>query len=398
MRRLTLNYLRTESGSGLILVGAAVLAIVAANSQYGDAYFALVATPIPVRIGGFVETLSLAGWVTGGLMAIFFLVLGMELKFELLRGELSNPRRLALPALAALGGAVAPALIYLGLNQAPGGMTHGWPIASATDVAFALAVLALAGPRLPHSLRVLLMSVAIADDLAVVSLTAVLDAGRIHWPMLAGALAVLALLAMLSRWRRAPFVFYAAGFVMVWAFVLKSGLNTSLAGVACAFAVPIGTRRPGQESLLKYFMDSLHPYVAFAVLPLFAFTAAGFSLGDISPAQLVAPVPIAIVLALWLGKPLGVFGLSILTMTLKIARRPTGALWVEILGVAMLCGVGLTVSLFLSGVTLGGGPAQGQAAVRLAIVAGSALSALSGAALLAWAQARRVELGEEDLG
>jgi NhaA family Na+:H+ antiporter len=398
MRRPTLNYLKTESGSGLILIGVAALAIIVANSSYGGDYFAFIAAPIPVRIDSFVETLSVAGWVKTGLMPIFFMVLGMQIKFELLRGELSNPRRLALPALAALGGLIVPALIFIGLNQGPGGAPHAWPVGDATDVAFALAVLALVGPRLPHSLRVLLMSVAIADDLADVGLTAVLQPGRIDWPMLAGAVAVLGVLSVLSRWRRAPFLFYAAGFVLVWGFVLKSGLNTSVAVVASAFTVPIGTHRPGQDSMLKYFMDSLHPYVAFAVLPLFAFTAAGFSLRDIAPTELLAPVPLGVVLALWLGKPLGVFGFSALTIAVRVARRPTGAALAEILGVAMLCGVGLTVSLFFLGATLGGGPARGEAAVRLAVAMGSGLSAIGGAALLDRAARRRTARGEDVIG
>ena len=395
VRRPTLNYLKTESGAGLILIGAAALAVVIANSAYAPRYFALVAAPIPVRVDSFVETLSLAGWVKTALMPIFFLVLGMQIKFELLRGELSNLRRLALPAIAALGGLAVPALIFLGLNLGPAGAPRGWPVAGATDVAFALAVLALAGPRLPASLRVLLMGVAIADDLADVAVAAALQAGRVDWPTLAGAAGVLTALALLSRWRRAPFLFYAAGFVLVWGFVLKSGVDTAVAGVLCAFTVPVGTRRPGQESMLKYFMDSLHPYVAFGVLPLFAFTAAGFSLRDVGVGDLLAPLPLGIALALWLGKPLGVFGFTALTVSLRIARRPTGATLAEALGVSALCGAGLTVSYFFVGMTDGGGSARGEAAVRLAVMAASVLAAIGGAAVLDVAQRRRTALGED---
>jgi NhaA family Na+:H+ antiporter len=395
MRRPTLKYLKTESGSGLILVGAAALAIVIANSAYGGRYFAFIAAPIPVRIDSFVETLSVAGWVRAGLMPIFFMVLGMQIKFELLRGELSNHRRLALPALAALGGLAGPAAVFVGVSQATGGSAHAWPVGEATDVAFALAVLALAGPRLPSSLRVLLMSVALADDLADVGLTAALQAGRIDGPMLAGAAGVLAALALLSRWRKAPFLFYAAGFVLVWGFTLKSGVNTSVAGVLSAFTVPIGSRRLGQESMLKYFMDSLHPYVAFGVLPLFAFTAAGFSLRDISPGDLLAPAPLAIALALWIGKPLGVFGFTALASALKVARRPTGASLAEVAGVALLCGAGLTVSYFLVGLTGDGGPARGEAAVRLAVTAASVLSAIGGAAILDASQRARTARNDD---
>ncbi|MBV9993666.1 MAG: Na+/H+ antiporter NhaA [Caulobacteraceae bacterium] len=393
MRRLTLNYLKTESGAGLLLLAAAALAVVIANSPDGDRYFAFAAAPIPVRIGAFAETLSLAGWVKTALMPVFFLVLGMQIKFELLRGELSNPRRLALPAAAALGGLVVPAVVFLAVNRSAGA-PGVWPAAGATDLGVALAVLALVGPALPSSLRVLLMGVALADDLVALAVGAAFSADRLNWGMLAGAGVVLAALALLSRWRRAPFLFYAAGFVLVWGFVLKSGLDVSLAGVAAAFTAPIGMRRPGHESTLKYFMDSLHPYVAFAVLPLFVFTAAGCSLRDVSLADLTKPVPLGLVLALWTGKPLGVFGFSWLATVLKLARRPTGAAWAELLGVAMLCGVGLTVSLFLVALTPGPGGRE-QAAVRLAILAGSVLSAASGAALLSWAQGRRTTWGED---
>ena len=265
----------------------------------------------------------------------------------------------------------------------------------ATDVAFALAVLALVGPRLPASLRVLLMSVALADDLADVGLATVLQPGRIDWPMLAGAAGVLAALALLSRWRKAPFLFYAAGFVLVWGFTLKSGVNTSVAGVLSAFTVPIGTRRLGQESMLKYFMDSLHPYVAFGVLPLFAFTAAGFSLRDISVGDVLTPLPLGVALALWIGKPLGVFGFTALTAALKIARRPTGASLAEVLGVGLLCGAGLTVSYFFVGMTGDGGAARAEAAVRLAVAAASLLSAIGGAAILDGAQRARTARSDD---
>jgi NhaA family Na+:H+ antiporter len=395
MRRPTLNYLKTESGSGLILIGAAALAVVIANSHYAPRYFAFIAAPLPVRIDSFVETLSLAGWVRTALMPIFFMVLGMQIKFELLRGELSNHRRLALPALAALGGLVGPAAVFIGVNLAMGGSLHAWPVGEATDVAFALAVLALVGPRLPASLRVLLMSVALADDLADVGLATVLQPGRIDWPMLAGAAGVLAALALLSRWRKAPFLFYAAGFVLVWGFTLKSGVNTSVAGVLSAFTVPIGTRRLGQESMLKYFMDSLHPYVAFGVLPLFAFTAAGFSLRDISVGDVLTPLPLGVALALWIGKPLGVFGFTALTAGLKIARRPTGASLAEVLGVGLLCGAGLTVSYFFVGMTGDGGAARAEAAVRLAVAAASLLSAIGGAAILDGAQRARTARSDD---
>ena len=377
MQRLTLDYLRTESGAGLILVGAAALAIAWANSPWAASYFGLIATPLPVRIGAFAETMSLAGWVRTGLMAVVFLVLGMGLKFELTRGELVGPRRFALPALAALGGLIGPALTYLALNLGPGGAPAGWTAACATDSAAALALLGLLAPRLPPSLRVLLMSLALADNLTASVIAAILAPGELRLRMLVGALSVLALLALLSRWRRAPFLFYAAGMVLIWAFTLKSGLDAALAGAASALTVPVGARRAGQESTLKYFMESLHPYVAFAILPLFAFTAAGVSLTSLGPGELLAPASLGLVLALALGKPLGVMGVASLGMALKLARRPSGATWLEMAAVAQLSGVGLSLSYFIAGMTREAAP-QADPAVRAAIVIASAIAGLSG--------------------
>jgi NhaA family Na+:H+ antiporter len=378
MRRLTLAYLRTESGAGLLLPVAAVAAISLATSGYAAPYREFLAAPIVARLGDFTETMSVAGWARALLMPVVFLVLGMELKFELLRGELSNPRRRALPALAALGGLAAPAAVFLAVALGWGGAPQGWTIGCATDGAAALAALTLAGPRLPNALRVLLICVALIDNIAAMLAASALDAGALHIPMLLGAGAALAALALVSRWRRAPFLFYALGFVVVWGFTLKSGLDPALAGVACAFTVPVGARRLGQESVLKYFMDSLHPYVAFVVLPFFVFTAAGFSLHHFHLRDLAAPAPAAVMLALALGKPLGVFGASAAAISLKAARRPTGATWRELLGVAALCGVGFTVSYFIAA-----SPGQmSPPTIRAAILIGSAVAATAGVWLL----------------
>lgn len=388
MRRLTLSYLRTEAGAGLVLPVAAVAAIGLATSGYAAHYRALVGAVIPAQVGGFAASLSLAAWVRALLMPLFFLVLGMELKFELLRGELSNPRRLALPALGALGGFVVPAIVAWTID---GGGPQSWASAAATDGASALALLSLVAPRLSPSLRVLLMAVAIADGLAAVIVTALLAAPPPDWQMLLGAAAVLAILALLSRWRRAPFLFYAAGFVLVWGFTLKSGLDPSLAGIACAIAVPIGARRPNQDSMLKYFMDSLHPYVAFGVMPLFVFTAAGFSLHHFHLRDLAARAPMAMMAGLALGKPAGVLAACAGGVALKVARRPTGTTWREIAGVACLTGVGFTISYFVAGM----GKDEPSAAVRASILIGSAAAALAGGWLLgraapetSWASAR----------
>ncbi len=384
-RRPTLDFLRTEAGAGALLVIASGLAAIAANSAVAPDYFAFINAEIPVRIGAFAQTLSVADWVKDGLMAVFFLVIGMEIKFEVLRGELSSPRRLAFPLLAAAGGMIAPALIYLALNQGPAGSPRGWPVATATDIAFALAGLALVAKRLPPSLRVFLLTLAIADDLGAVAIIALVFTRAPHWISLGGAAAALAGLILLSRWKRAPFAFYGAGFLLLWFFTLQAGVSTSLAGVLAAFTVPIGSRKAGQESTLKTFMDGLHPYVAYAILPLFAFTAAGFSLNGMTWARVTSPVMLGIVAGLVIGKPLGVFGFAAAAAGARLGRRPSGVTWLQLLGVAMICGAGFTMSLFLGGLALPASDAPAAAQLRLAVVLASVMSVLVGASFLSMA-------------
>ena len=395
-RRLTLDFLKTESGAGLVLAGAAVLAVAMANSPWAWRYFAFIDMPIPVQLGGFSESRTLLAWVGDALMPVFFLVLGMQIKFEVLRGELASPRRLGLPIAAAVGGLVVPAAIFAALGLGAEGALRGLATPMASDIACALAVLAVAAPRMPAALRIFLLTVTMADTLGAVAIGAVLTTPHIYPRALAGAGVTLALVAVLGWWRRAPFLFYAVGFVLIWSFTLESGLSTSLAGMACGLTVPVGARRVGQESTLTYFMDSLHPYVAFGVLPLFAFAAAGFAFTGHAPDRLLGAMPIAVALAMAVGKPLGVFGFALLAATFKIGRRPTGVTWIELAGAAMLCGVGFTVSLFIGALAFGDLPLA-QAQVRLAVIIGSLVSALMGGSLLAWAQARRTARGEDDL-
>ena len=388
-RRITLDFLKTEAASGMILAGAALAAILLANSPWSQHYFGFIAHPLTIQIGAFDETHSVMDWVKEGLMAIFFFVVGMEIKYEILRGELSNPRRLALPVLAAIGGMVIPAGVYLAFNLGPGGSPQGWPTPTATDIAFALAALAIVGKKLPPSLRVFLLTLAIADDLGAVALIAILFTAKLNLLALGGAVSTLAMMFLLGRWKNAPYFFYACCFALIWAFTLKSGINTSLAGVAAAMTVPIDPRRPGQAGVLHYFMDSLHGYVAFLILPLFAFVAAGFSLSGLSLRELFSPVALGVAAGLFLGKQVGVFGAAALAMGLKLARRPTGAKWIELYGVALLCGVGFTMSLFIGGLAFSPSDVAAQTEVRLGVIAGSVASTLLGMAVLSWSQARR---------
>jgi NhaA family Na+:H+ antiporter len=397
-RRPTLDFLKTESGAGVILALAAGAAIILANSSSSAWYFAFVGAPVPLRLGAFSQTLNVENWVGDGLMSVFFLVVGMEIKFEVLRGELSTPRRLAMPLMAALGGMLAPAGVYLLINQGARGSPVGWPIPTATDIAFALAGLAVFARRLPGSLRLFLLTLAIADDLGAVGLIGVLFTRHLDIDALVEAGITIALLAALSRWRRAPFLLYAVGFLAVWGFTLRSGINTSLAGIACALTVPIGARRADQESVLKSFQDALHPYVAYIILPLFAFTASGFSVRGMTAAQILAPTPLGVALGLLIGKPLGVFSFSWAATALRIGRRPAGVAWLDILGVALLCGAGFTLSLYMGGLAFAPRNAIVHAEIRLAVVLASLASVLAGGALLAWTGARRSRADLEGLG
>jgi NhaA family Na+:H+ antiporter len=388
-RRLTLDFLKTEAASGVILAGAALMAIIAANSPFAPRYFAFLQYEVPLQLGQWTETHSVLDWIKEGLMTIFFFVVGLEIKHEVLRGELSNPRKLALPVLAALGGMIVPAGIYLLVNAGPRGSPEGWAVPVATDIAFALAALAVVGRSLPDSLRVFLLTLAIADDLGAVLLIAVLFTADIETPMLLAAAAGLVFLASLRLIKRVPFFFYAVGFLVVWAFTLESGISTSVAGVAAAMTIPLEPRKPGEEGVLKNFIDTLHPYVAYFILPLFAFAAAGFSLSGMALDAVADPITLGVLLGLFIGKPIGVFGAALLAVGLRIAKRPTNATWLELFGVSMLCGVGFTMSLFIGGLAFSPDDLLAQGEVRLGVILGTVASTLAGMAVLQASASRR---------
>lgn len=375
------HLLRTEAGAGLILGLAAMAGMIAANTPLSGAYFALLHTEIPVRIGGWAETHDVLDWIKEGLLAIFFFVVGLEIKFEILRGELSTPKRLALPLLAALGGMIVPAAIYLAINAGPGGSPEGWPIPVATDIVFALAALAAAGARAPVSLRVFLLALAVVDDLGAVLLIAVLFTDGLDLAMAGGALAVLATMALLSFWKRTHAIFYVLGAVAVWAFTLKSGVATSVGAVAAALTVPVTQSRPGRPTLSHAMTDALRPYVSFLILPVFAFAASGFALSALTPADFVSPVAVGVFLALLVGKPVGVLGASWLAVRLRLAAQPSEATWTQLAGAALLCGVGFTMSLYLAGLAFDEGGAASSAA-RLGVIVGSLATTAIGVLVL----------------
>lgn len=394
-RKITLDFLKTEAASGMVLGLAALAALIVANSPLSGAYFGWLKSEHILQIGPLMLELTLSEWIKEGLMAVFFLVVGLEIKYEILKGELSDPRKLATPVLAALGGMVAPALVYLAITGAAGGPYGGWPIPLATDIAFALAVFAVAARRLPSSLRVFLLTLAIVDDLGAIALIAVLFSSGVDAMILAWVAALLVVGGLVAARRRVVAPFWVLGFGLVWYLTVLAGLSTSLTAVAFALIVPVNHRPGDGQSPLKEAMHDLHPWVAWLVLPLFAFAKAGVSFAGLSPEQAFAPLVLGIALGLFVGKQIGVFGAAWLASALGIGRRPTGSTWLELYGVSLLCGVGFTMSLFVGVLAFPGAvDSVEQVEVKLGVLGGSFLSAVVGAAVLAVAARRRTILAE----
>jgi len=370
------DWLTGEAGGGLLLMLTAAAALIVANSPLAPAYFAAR----HAHLG----PLSLLHWINDGLMALFFLVVGLEIKREMLDGQLASwPRRL-LPGIAAAAGVVAPALIYLALNIGNPAGLRGWAVPAATDIAFALGVLALLGPRVPTSLKIFLTAIAIIDDLVAVLIIAFFYTAGLSWLWLGLALAAVALLALLNRagvGRLAPYLVIGA---LLWWCVLQSGIHATLAGVALALAIPLRPT-PGRPedaaSPLHRLEHRLHPWVAWLVVPLFGFANAGVSLAGFGVKDALDPVPLGVALGLLLGKQAGIFGSVALLVRLGLADLPRGAGWTQLYGVALLCGIGFTMSLFIGALAFGDGSHLNDA-VKLGVLGGSLVSALAGALVL----------------
>jgi NhaA family Na+:H+ antiporter len=382
VRESVRQFLHLESAGGILLVAAAVLALGLENSPWAGAYRSLLDTPVAIRIGAFEIFKPLLLWINDGLMAVFFFLVGLELKREVLKGGLSKPAQAALPAFAAVGGMAVPALIYAALNRHDAVALNGWAIPAATDIAFALGVLLLLGRRVPVALKLFLMTLAILDDLGAIVIIAIFYTAQLSLAAFAVALAALALLVLMNRRRVATVAAYVFVGLIMWASLLKSGVHATLAGVALALVIPLTDPRDPQRSPLREVEHDLHPPVAYGILPLFAFANAGVPLAGVNLASLLAPVPLGIAAGLFVGKQLGVFGAAWLAVQLKLAQLPAGVRWRELYGVALLCGVGFTMSLFIGSLAFEHEGQQHTSAVRLGILAGSLLSALAGYAWL----------------
>jgi NhaA family Na+:H+ antiporter len=377
--------IRHEAAGGVLLMLAAAAALVLDNSPLDFLYDAILTTPVAVQVGGLAIDKPLLLWINDGLMAVFFFLVGLEIKRELLEGRLSRWNQAALPVVAAIGGMAMPALIYAAVNHGDAVALQGWAIPAATDIAFALGALALLGSRVPVALKVFLLALAIIDDLGAIVIIALFYTADLSLSSLAIAAVCTAILIGFNRAgvrRTAPYVL--VGMIM-WVCVLKSGVHATLAGVVVALTIPLRSGRGDEPSPLHRLEHALVPWVAFLVMPVFAFANAGVNLSTMAPADLLAPIPLGIALGLFVGKQLGVFGFAWLAARAGLCRLPEGVSWPQIYGAALFAGIGFTMSLFIG--TLAFADPAHAAAMRMGVLSGSILSAVAGFVVLGLASA-----------
>jgi NhaA family Na+:H+ antiporter len=375
-----LRFVKHEAFAPVILLVAACLAFAFQNSPLSWLYDSLLHTPVTVGIGALMIDKPLLLWINDGLMALFFFLVGLEIKRELVVGELSKAKHAALPFIAAVGGMAIPALIYILLNWEDPIALNGWAIPAATDIAFAVGVLALLGPRVPPALKVFLLALAIIDDLGAIIIIAFFYTANLSTAALGlAAIGVVALIVLNLRGvtRIAP---YALVGIFIWVCVLKSGVHATLAGVVTALAIPLMPAPGDQRSLVVKLEENLHPWVNYGVLPIFAFANAGVSLAGMSVDKLLGPIPMGIALGLFLGKPIGIVGFSYAAIRSGLAGKPEGSNWMQMLGVAWLGGIGFTMSLFIG--MLAFVDAERAADLRIGVLLGSIASAIVGYMLL----------------
>ena len=367
-----------ESAGGVILMVTATLAIIIANTPLASYYALLLDTPVEIRIGELEIAKPLLLWINDGLMAVFFFLVGLELKREVVEGELSDPKNIILPGVGAVGGMVVPAAIYLIFNSNDTAAASGWAIPAATDIAFALGVLTLLGSRVPISLKVFLTSLAIFDDIGAIVIIALFYTSKISITALVIALFCLPILLIMNRKgvvSRSPYILIG---LIVWTGLLKSGVHATLAGVLLALFIPIRDKENPENSPLKSLEHDLHSVVAFFVLPVFAFANAGISFVDISPDVLFHDVPVGVALGLFLGKPIGIFGLCGIAVLSGYASLPKGMSMASLFGVSALCGIGFTMSLFVGSLAFEETGVNLLFDERLGIIIGSVASGVLG--------------------
>jgi NhaA family Na+:H+ antiporter len=364
-------FLKSESAGGLLLMGSAALALIVANSPLAADYF----HALHIKVAG----LSLAHWVNDGLMAVFFLLVGLEIKRETVDGELSSWSRRVLPGVAALGGMLVPALIYVAVNVQTPANLRGWAVPAATDIAFALGVLSLLGSRVPASLKIFLAALAIIDDLGAILIIAIFYTDSLTLWALGGAAVALGVLVTMNRLKVVSLWPYLLVGIVLWFMFLKSGVHATLSGVILAMTIPI-TRSPArpddEESPLHRLEHALNPWVAYLVVPVFGFANAGVALGQVGLAELTAPATLGAQLGLFVGKPIGVGLFCLAAVKLGWAQRPSGASWTQMFGISALCGIGFTMSLFINNLAFDAPILQDE--TKIGVLVGSVLSALLG--------------------
>ena len=380
------EFFRLEAAAGILLVCAAVVAIVLDNSVLAPLYDQLLTLPLTVSIGDAAIDKPLLLWINDGLMAIFFLLVGLELKREAVEGQLSSVSQIVLPGIAAIGGMAVPALVYAGFNWGDEAALRGWAIPAATDIAFALGVLALLGSRVPLAAKIFLTALAIIDDIGAILVIAVFYTADLSVLSLALAGVGLVGLAILNRFKVARLAPYLLIGVLIWIFVLKSGVHATLAGVAVAMAIPVRDIRNPTFSPLNHLEHALHPWVAYGILPVFAFANAGVHLWDISIEAVTEGISLGIAFGLVVGKQVGAFGLAWLAIKFKLAKLPEGCSMLTLYGVCVLTGIGFTMSLFIGGLAFSG-PDQATL-TRIGIILGSVVSGVLGFLVLKYSLKR----------
>ncbi|EKO3687803.1 Na+/H+ antiporter NhaA [Vibrio metschnikovii] len=386
MIRMIRSFFKTEAAGGVLLVIAAIAAMLIANSPVNELY--------QHALHAYVFGMSLSHWVNDGLMAIFFLLIGLEVKRELIEGSLKSKEQALFPAIAALGGMLAPALVYTWFNSADPTASQGWAIPAATDIAFALGIMALLGNRVPVSLKAFLLALAIIDDLGVIIIIALFYTSELSSFALAMGLLTAGGLYLINRYKVTSLVPYLILGAILWFAVLQSGIHATLAGVMIGFAIPLKGKQATSPSPLKRLEHWLHPWSTFAILPLFAFVNAGISLEGISLAGLTSTLPVGVALGLFVGKPLGIFTFSWISVKLGMTKLPEGIDTRHIFAVSVLCGIGFTMSIFISSLAFGHAHLILDNYARLGILIGSTAAALAGYIMLRATLPKKVLLDE----
>ena len=375
-------FFKLEAASGLVLLFAAVIALIISNSDLSNAYFDILNSYLKLGVGIFSLKLSVLHWINDVLMAIFFFLVSLEIKREFIQGELSNPKQALLPIVAAVGGMVVPALIYIAINFKDPVTLKGWAIPSATDIAFSLGVLSLLGKRVPLSLKVFLTALAIIDDLGAIVIIAFFYSGEVQYFYLLLMLGCLIILLILNKFNVRNFIPYLIVGVFLWEFTHVSGIHATIAGVLLALTIPHkSSDKKHSGSLLLKLEHAISPYVAFGIMPIFAFANAGVSLEGVTFASLMSPVPLGILCGLFFGKQIGVFIFSYISIKLNFAEMPNNSDWLKLYGVGILTGIGFTMSLFVGNLAFVDATTHTDG-VKIGVLLGSLLSTVFGYSLI----------------